>query len=1506
VSFANPAALWLLGLLVPVVAVHVLRPRRQRVEVSSTFLWDQIAEPVAASSPWQRLRPSWLLLAQLLAVALLALILARPSTSTTEPLADHTVFIIDASGSMEALEGSGDRLDLAVERILAVRSELPDGGRASLVVAGRPSRVLLTRSTDVGELRNALGAVRAMSGTPDFGAAFSLAESLEAPGEPIGFVLVSDGGVAVQDRSAIPAGTRYERIGTDVPNRAVTQLSVVPAERGLSVTVTARHLAGPAATQTLRIDVDGRTVDELEVSLERGRSQTFEILAPPGDLVTARLDGGDALMSDDVRSSAVSQRRDLVVFHGGARSTYVGAALLALPGVRVVDDPSDPLIDVAVVEGAGGAGPEVPTLAFGLPGGLHDVAVLGSVENPVIALVRNDDPLLAGLDLSEVVVGRAQVLDPGVGEVLVAAEGAPLLVRTRSSDGADGLYFALAAGDSTLPLFAQFPVLIDRALTELAGAIVPPAELESGSTVSFDSAVDATVTTPSGASLDVPARTPRPVVDELGIWEIRQAGRRPHLVSVVQPLAESATTPEPSLPIEILAATDAEVRVGERDLWRWFGLALGAVLLLEWALARRQIGVPRRQWRVAQLFRLAVACLLVLALVEVSWTRAGNDVATVFVVDESESLGRQGRRAASDWIRQALASTPSDGRAGVVAFGARGRIESVVQSDPTFGGVSVAVDRSATDLADALRLAAAMSPTDMRRRVVLLTDGRETEGDALGELAGLAEQGIAVDTVLVSADRGLDVAVGDLDVPSRAEEGDDVVILVPVDAPTAVAAELVLFRNGEQVSSQRVEVDAGRSVLRLVDSDATIGLARYRVSIRAPGDLVAENDTATAAVAVTGPSSTLVIEGRRGDAEALVAALRSTGMAVQTTGVDEMPSLEEASVYEAVVLVDVDRRALADEHVAMLGSVVRDLGRGLVVIGGDQSFGLGGYLGSDLEELLPVVAEITDPRRRQTVAEVLAIDTSGSMGACHCREGQLGGFPASQIDGGVNKTDISRSAATRAIAALSSQDEIGVLAFDATTRWLLDLQAVPGTDAIDAALGRLTPEGGTFIEDVLATSAAALRESSASLKHVVVFSDGFTDPGDIEAMATEAAELAAEGITVSVIATGEGSARELAAIARAGGGRFYPGRNLQAIPEILVEETIIASRELVNEGDFVPVVTGIDASTQNLTAAPSLQGFVGVSEKPGARTLLRIGPEQDPLLATWRTGLGTVSAWSSDAGTRWTTQWPSWDGYATFWASVVRETFPDASGDAGVSALVSDGRLRIEFDVAEVPTGAVTAVARIGRPDGTADEFVLDRVGAERFAAEVAADDAGVYAVGVSLHADGEPTATAVTTANRSYSDEFRPGEPREQLLRELSAATGGRLGPAPENAFDAAGLTAGRRVTELTSWLLAFALAALLVAIAVSRLSFRGTLPTAAVATRSRELFDRMKAAAPMEETRSRSGPDSPSVTTRIESHAGERRGGEEASTEPSSEPDQAAAEDSTLGRLLDRKRRG
>jgi Mg-chelatase subunit ChlD len=1406
VSLLFPAGLAALVLAVPIVILHMLTPRRPPTPVSSLLHWDGLKHAITAAEPWQKLRWSLLLILQLLAVALLALALARPAVLKQAELADHTVFIIDASGSMSAIDGDPDRLATAVARAESLRSELPDAGIASLVVASSQPTVLVSQSADPDEFTRAVETVRTNGGRADYESAFALAESLVLPDRDTGFVLISDGQLDETEQRLAPLGTRFESVGQTDTNRAITGLSVNSGPGGLQARVTIESTGGPDAVQVLRLDVDGTTVLSQEIEIPGGgvTEETFEL--PTGSRVAVFLDGQDLLAYDNQRYVGAPVTGALKARIHGETTFFVEELLSAMPEIDTDVAPGEE-VDFEVYAGVPvPAVPTTPFIAIDAPGGAPGVVATGRVENPIPTLVAKH-ALLDDIDVSRIAIAEAQTLDVSTGEVVLGAPGAPLIVESEA-DGVPFYYIAFTLEQSNLPIDVAFPIIGARMVGGLATSEGVAEALTVGDSVPVGS-VGGSVTDPRGSTTLVSAGDSAPTADLAGFWTVEPSGAEPFDVAVNADTAESDLAPVTDLP-EIrpvpggATAVDATTTIA-RTLLPWVIGALLVVLAVELYISFKARGVPKRQWRLGLAARAVIVGLLILALVDPPFRSSSDDVTTVFVVDVSASMGDSARDAARSWVDSALTDS-AGGRWAVIEFGADARVGTPVGTEDYRRARGVETD--ATNLARGLRLGESLLTGETKQRIVLVSDGRANSGDLQAELDRLKTLGVTVDVHTVSGVALNDAAVAGLDMPSSVNADESFDVVVEVLSTVTSTAVVELSDDNGVVGTQEVELDPGSNLTTFTVEAGDSGLQQFTAEVRLEGDEVGENDTHRAGVEVKGPASVLIVEGTEGDGEILQSVLEARGLSVERVGVDAMPGIEEMAIHRAVAMVDVSAHDLDEAEVETLSPFVRDLGRGMVVVGGTHSYGLGGYRDTPFEALLPLDAEPPDTQREVEVAEVLLIDTSESMGACHCGE------TGEMIEGGVNKTDISKAGALRALDALSNDDEVGLLAFSGTSDWVVPLQEVPSRSTMEQGVSSLRPVGETRIVPALREAVSELLASDKELKHIILFTDGFTTELDLgaefvgevgtESLLEAVEEAADQGITISVVGTGEGAIPSLEQIAEAGNGRFYPGRDLDEVPEIFVKEARIAARSFINEGEFYPVVTSTAQAVRDIASSPAILGYVATSPKPTADVQLRVGELSDPLLASWRVGLGKVTSWTSDGGDKWGAAWASWDGFGDFWSTLVRDTFP-LSGAEGqrIEASIADEQMTLTLEGSDPWPAGTEPVARISYPDGTSEEVRLDRVSDFEFGATAPARQGGTYAVGVSVANDeGAPTILS-TLATRSFAAEYLPGDSNTDLMASISATTGGRGEIAAQSAFDPEGLEPGISESRYRWWYL-------------------------------------------------------------------------------------------------------
>jgi len=812
--------------------------------------------------------------------------------------------------------------------------------------------------------------------------------------------------------------------------------------------------------------------------------------------------------------------------------------------------------------------------------------------------------------------------------------------------------------------------------------------------------------------------------------------------------------------------------------------------------------VPARQHRQAVATRLLVVTLLGTALANPLLVRPVDEISVYFVVDRSASISSEARQAQDTFIEEALAM--SGASTGILVFGADSRVDSALGRDRSGFSISTTIDGSATDLAAALQAVASLLPTEGSRRVVVLSDGVLTQGNARTAARELAEDGIAVDVIQLESNRGSDVLVEQVELPTSARRGDQVPVTIRMRSNTTASGELTITSSTSEPMMVPVDLEPGLNEVTVSVSATTSGILSVGATLQAGADSEPQNNTAEGLTRVLGPASVLIVEGRIGEADELSRALTAGG--ITTDIITSIPTENDLLLYDALVLVNVPA---PDVHAsALIAAYVEDFGRGLLVIGGDQSYGMGGYGGSPLESVLPVQSSPEDLVRRQPVAEVFVIDTSGSMGACHCNVG-------SSAEGGVNKTDISRAGANLAIEALEESDLVGVVAVSSGTDWVLPLGPKPSSEVTAEALGGLHAEGDTEIANGLQAALDELQGVDDALKHIVLFTDGW-DPND-NGLLPLAREIADQGITLSVLGTGEGPGTTLQRMAAVGGGRYYPGADLDSIPEIFVEETLTVSRNLVEEGIFPPILGTPSRITDTLTQSPSLLGYVLTKPKGTASIPLFIG-QDDPLLATWQRGLGKATAWTSDATSRWSASWVTWEGYVDFWGAVVRDVLP-AGRDNPPEVRVTDGALDIRFDAGEVPLDAI-AIARVRLPNGETATVPMPRTGTSTFEGTTPATAPGAYWVSVTVDGQGAVLASSSSGAVSSYQEEFAFRDPDVTLARDLAEITGGRVGVLPSAVFDPAPRV-GNAETPIWTWLTAIAMVLFFLDVSLRRLVF-------------------------------------------------------------------------------------
>ncbi|MFL7807299.1 MAG: VWA domain-containing protein [Anaerolineae bacterium] len=817
------------------------------------------------------------------------------------------------------------------------------------------------------------------------------------------------------------------------------------------------------------------------------------------------------------------------------------------------------------------------------------------------------------------------------------------------------------------------------------------------------------------------------------------------------------------------------------------GLLVPIVVL---ALAGRRQG--GRRWWASLALRSTLLTLIVLALAGVQLRTRADTLTAVFVLDVSDSVPVEEQARGEALIREAVAAMPPGDRAAVVLFGQDALVERMPSEEPLLADLASVPVTARTDIARALQLAMALYPDEGARRLVLLSDGRENLGEALAQAELAAAHQIELVYQPLRAPQGeVEVLLDALQAPAEVRIGQRFELTAIVQSTAPVGATLRVFADGRLVRSTELALQAGSNRYVVPLEADEVGFRRFRAELVPDADTRLQNNAASAFTVVAGPPRVLIVEGGEGEATQLAAALRAAQMDVQVVPPAQLPAgLPELAAYDGVVLANVPRAAMPSGSMPTLQAYVRDLGRGLLMTGGENAFGAGGYLRTPLEETLPVDMDVRTKEQSPNLALVLVVDKSGSMGRCHCDNPDLN-QTYERREVGQPKVDIAKEAIMRAAGALGPQDYLGVVAFDDTARWALDLQRAVDVIQLERTIGTIDARGQTNLRAGVEAAYAALDGVEARYKHVILMTDGWVREGELSGTARAHYEA---GVTLSVVAAGGGSAQYLAELAAFGGGRYYPAVDILQVPDLFLKETVRAVGEYIVEEPFYPLPTGSSPVLRGLdvTHMPALLGYNGATPKDTAHILLST-PRGDPLLATWQYGLGRAAAWTSDLEARWAVEWLTWGDFARFVAQLVGWTLPAPQAEGlqvetaleGAEAVVraevtgEDGAPRNYLDVRAVVVG----------PDLQRQELSLEQVGAGQYEARLSAARPGTYLLQVSAR-EGEGTSSseapggvAQRTAGLAvpYSPEYRSGGGGEGLLAELARLTGG--GPFSESA---------------------------------------------------------------------------------------------------------------------------
>jgi Ca-activated chloride channel family protein len=1391
-----PAALLLLAGAIPLILfLHSLKPRGLKIATTTMFVWQRVLRerPLGTQLGWL-LRKNILLILQLLAATALIVALADPSLLHIASRSGDMIVVLDLSASMKAKGKGANRFDGLRREFNSLIDGLSAGQKMLVIGAGAEPRLLSPFSADKRRLRELARNLSATDGPGKMKEAILFAHSFLKRGSVDQVTVISDGAFAGAEEFAVSAPhRRFVKVDGGSDNVGIVGFSVRrrPDRPGAAeILVHVRNFTVKAVRLPLVLSLDDKQIlrEEIDIGANDRRVLIYPFDGALAGRLVAQLDFADDFSTDNRAYLALADTPPVRVLYIGPGNPYLNNLLRSFANLeltsltgwdeRVAAQQSK--FDVVICDRVAPPAALQGNLIMidALPPGTV-LARQAKVDNPRLLLPLAKHPLTEGLNLAELQVHAAVPLrDSGAGVALARIAQGPLIYALEQAK-LRLVYFGFDLLHSDLPLRVAFPVLFHNIFEWFqpqrlefpgqSGRAGAPFKIAAAQ---FSS--EALITMPSGKTETLSGTGGSLIFAgtfEAGFYRYKNGpGEGEFAVNL---LDEDESQIAPRLTANSLTPkNDATVR-GESGLSLW-PILLGAVVILlgsELLLAYRQ-----RLSTLPILTRAGALAALAVALLNPRWFQPSAALDVIFAVDLSRSVGQEGREKAREVMEVAAGLKKVATRTGLMSFGSAPEWELPPREEIAAAEFSALLDREETDIQAALQGAAAQIGDGRQGRILLFSDGNENRGETARVTPLLRSQGVQVWTLPVGLSRGRnEIYLTDLTLPRQVDSAESFEIRGAVESLREAPARLRLLRDGVLTAERELRLNAGSNNVSFRDTLSERGNHRYELLVDSAEDTLAENNLLQGVVEVKGPPRVLLISAQKDSQRVLASVLQVQGYAVvQAAPEGDSLSLAELAAFDLLVLDNVPAFQLTHAKMESIEKYVRDFGGGLLVVGGSQSYGAGGYYRTPLERVLPVDMRPPAKLEMPHVALLFVIDKSGSMG--------------SGAEGST-KLDLAKAAAIAAADIMNPTDQVGVLAFDANWDWALPFRQVGKGEWINEKLANLQSDGGTDLYKAMVEAYRGIAGKTASIKHVIALSDGLTDKADFQSLV---AKMARDGITVSTVSIGnDADVKLMAEIAKEGKGRGYVALDPQTIPQIFTTETLLISRDLLIEKPVAPsIVTGTGAlkgiPQNNL---PALRGYVLTYPKPRAELLMRV--DKDPLLVSWRYGLGRVMAFTSDLSGRWGKEWVGWNAFPQWASQISRDTMRK----------VLDGKIHVDF---QTDGGAVKVVsdlvaqdgkylnhlklkATVATPNQTSLEQPLQQSAPGRYEGKFMPAQRGIHFV--TLYAEGNAGAAPLPVATvpyiAPYPKEYRELKANLTLLSRLAEDTGGEM-VDPEKFHDA------------------------------------------------------------------------------------------------------------------------
>jgi uncharacterized membrane protein len=801
--------------------------------------------------------------------------------------------------------------------------------------------------------------------------------------------------------------------------------------------------------------------------------------------------------------------------------------------------------------------------------------------------------------------------------------------------------------------------------------------------------------------------------------------------------------------------------------------------------------------------RSIILLLLILSLINFGLRDTSDTTTSIFLVDGSDSSSKS-KEIKEDFVKNSISNMTNKDKVGIMNFGLDSAVEISPSKEPVFSEFETTVNSSYTNIANGLSAASVLIPEKDKKRIVLVTDGFENVGEAVEEVKKLKERNIIVDVYQVEINKNDDVQLSSLSAPERLYKNQKFDIDVKIDSLIETNGTIKLYEDNELIDEKDIEIKKGKNNYVFTGVAGEGGTKKYKAVIESDGDKINKNNELSTFTYIDDAARILVIENNN-EASELIKILEND-MYLDVKSPKNVPAdVNSLQKYDGFVIANVDIDDFDENFLKSLEILIKHQGKGLLVTGGENSYALGGYKDTILEDVLPVNVDIKQKEEKPNLSLCVVIDKSGSM---------------SQGNYGVSKMELANEAAIRSTDILRKDDIFGLIAFDDAAKWVIETGKIDDLQKVQDEIGSIKADGGTSIIRPLEEAYKSLKDQKTKYKHIILLTDGQAEKTGYDEVIENINE---DNITLSTVAVGSGSDQTLLnRLADECNGRYYFTDEFSNIPKIFTKETLLASRTYLNNRTFSPTIGDYSNILKGITSVPTIDGYVGTTGKDIASVVLKTDIE-DPLLATWQYGLGRTVAWTSDVKGIWSSSWLDWNNTSTYWKNIMswmiqKDLLNKYSTETNIYG--QEGELDLTIPLNDELLSAKTETTVVDE-DGNMQDVSLHENKPGNYSGNFDINNPGVYIATTNFVDDDgniiDKTAKAISVP---YSPEYRITDDDPIIyLNKLVYESGGRVLSGSDDVFKGV-LPESENVIDLTDILLLIAGLLLLMEIAIRKLN--------------------------------------------------------------------------------------